>query len=101
MSSEQYEWSEWLDFDKTHVDSAPESAGVYLIHASMKVLRIGGGDSIRRSLQELLVDPCASKAKRFHYLLTESPEATVKQLLDEYKEKHQGKLPSCMDNQQI
>lgn len=98
MSEEQQQqWSEWLDFDGAHVDSVPEAAGVYLMHASMKVMRIGGSDNVKKSLQELLADPCANKAKRFHYMLTQSHASVAEQLLKDYKEKHQGKLPACME----
>lgn len=101
MSGEEgrHEWSEWLDFDREHVDSVPETAGVYLMHASMKVMRIGGSDNIRKSLQELLADPCASKAKRFHYMLTQSHASVAGQLLQDYREKHQGKPPACMEQE--
>jgi hypothetical protein len=91
------EWSEWLDFDRAHVDSVPEAAGVYLMHASMKVMRIGGSGNVRKSLQELLSDLCTSKAKRFHYMLTQSYSSAAEGLLQDYKEKHQGKLPACME----
>jgi excinuclease UvrABC nuclease subunit len=91
------EWSEWLDFDKAHVDSVPEAAGVYLMHASMKVMHIGGSENIRKSLQQLLTDPCASKAKRFHYMQTSSYASVAEELLRDFKEKHQGKSPSCME----
>ncbi|HVX03169.1 MAG TPA: hypothetical protein VHA09_08450 [Nitrososphaera sp.] len=94
---QQQEWSEWLDFDKEHVDSVPEAAGVYLMHASMKVMHIGGCKNIKKSLQGLLADPCASKAKRFHYMLTESYAPEAERLLQDYREKHQGKLPFCME----
>ena len=91
------EWSEWLDFDKAHVDSVPEAAGVYLMHAGMKVMHIGGSENIRKTLQNLLTDPCAGKAKRFHYMQTQNHTSVADELLRDYKEKHQGKLPSCME----
>ncbi len=91
------EWSEWLDFDRAHVDSVPEAAGVYLMHAGMKVMYIGESKNIRKSLQKLLTDPCTSKAKRFHYMLTLAHTSVAEELLRDYKEKHQGKLPLCME----
>jgi hypothetical protein len=91
------QWSEWLDFDRAHVESVPEAAGVYLMHASMKVMRIDGSDDIRKSLLGLLADPCASKAKRFHYMLTQSHASVKEQLLKDYMDKHQGKMPVCME----
>ncbi len=91
------EWSEWLDFDRARVESVPEVAGVYLMHASMKVMHIGASDNIRKSLLELLSDPCASKAKRFHYILTQSHASVKERLLKDYMDKHQGRMPVCME----
>jgi hypothetical protein len=90
-------WSEWLDFDGAGVGQVPEAAGVYLMHASMKVMHIGGSPNMRKSLLELLSDPCASKAKRFHYMPSESYTETKEQLLKDYMDKHAGKMPSCME----
>jgi hypothetical protein len=92
------EWSDWLDFDRPHVEAAPESPGVFVMHASMKVLYIGGGPSIRAGLIERLWDECTGKAKRFKYMLSESPEGAAQALLKDFAEKHQGKLPLCNDN---
>lgn len=89
-------WSEWLDFDKASVDKVPEEAGVFLMHASMKIHYIGGSDNMRKSLAELLGDPCASKSKRFHYMRTTSFEVEKEKLVKDYADKHQGELPLCM-----
>ena len=95
MSKE--EWSQWLDFDKARVEGVPESSGVCVMHASMKVLYIGGSENIRQTLLECLSDPCAGKAKRFRYMVTPSYGQVKEQLLKEYAEKHAGKMPLCMD----
>lgn len=92
------EWSQWLDFDKLNVESTPESPGVFVMHASMKVLYIGGHQNIRRGLIECLSNECSSQAKRFRYLLTQSPDSVRDGLMKEYVEKHQGKAPLCNDN---
>jgi len=89
-------WSEWLDFDRTNVEATPELPGVYAMHTAMKVLYIGGATNLRQSLLELLSHPCVNKAKRFHYMLTPSPDAIRDNLLKEYHQKH-GKLPQCME----
>ena len=91
------EWSEWLDFDRASVDSVPESPGVCMMHASMKVMYIGGSANIRQTLLECLSDQCTSKAKRFHYLLTPSYDQMKEQMLKEYADKHGGNLPLCME----
>jgi hypothetical protein len=92
------EWSQWLNFDKANIDSVPESAGVFVMHASMKMLFIGGSRNIRLGLIERLSNECCSKAKRFRYVLTPSPDDVRTSLLKDYAEKHQGNLPLCNDN---
>jgi hypothetical protein len=94
---EELNWSEWLDFDKSTVENIPEEDGVYKMHASMKILYIGGNtQNIRQSLFDCLSDPCISKATRFSYALTDSADKVKEQLLNEYRSKHKGKLPTCM-----
>jgi excinuclease UvrABC nuclease subunit len=90
-------WSEWLDFNKSTIETIPESPGLYKMHASMKILYIGNStQNIKKSLIDCLSDPCVSKAKRFSYALTESSDKVKEQLLNEYRNKHNGKLPECM-----
>jgi hypothetical protein len=90
-------WSQWLDFDGPTIESAPEAAGVFVMHANMKVLYIGGNVNIRQGLKSRLADECCSKAKRFRYKLTPSPDSVRQELLKEYMEKHGGKTPLCSD----
>jgi hypothetical protein len=92
MSSE---WSQWLDFDRPNVDAVPESSGVCVMHASMKILYIGGSNNIRQELMGKLSDPCTSKAKRFRYIATPDFESVREQQVKEYTSKH-GKMPPCM-----
>lgn len=90
------EWSQWLDFNRVNIETVPESPGVWVMHASMKILYIGGGHNIRQELLGRLLDPCASKAKRFHYIVTPEFERVKDQQVKEYVSKH-GKLPVCME----
>lgn len=90
-------WSEWLDFDKSSINNIPECAGVFGMHAAMKILFIGSTQNLRNTLLESLSTPCLDKAKRFRYMITESPEVIKEQILREYIEKHDGKLPLCME----
>ncbi len=89
------EWSQWLDYNSQTVESLPESAGAFVMHASMKVLYIGSSDNIRTALRDRLADECCSKSKRFKYLLVPSHEAARTTLLDDFASKHQGQLPPC------
>ncbi|HEX9678289.1 hypothetical protein [Nitrososphaera sp.] len=90
-------WSEWLDFDRAGVDKVPEEAGVFMMHTSMKVHFIGGSNNMRKSLAELLGEPCARNAKRFHYMPTASYGAEKDKMIKEYADNHQGRLPLCME----
>jgi hypothetical protein len=98
---EELIWSEWLNFDKSTVENIPEEAGIYKMHASMKILYIGSNSqNIRQSLLDCLSDPCVSKATRFSYALTESADMVKRIILNEYRNKHNTKLPACMEEEQ-
>jgi hypothetical protein len=101
IDEEALNWSPWLDFDKPTIVTIPQTQGVYKMHASMKILYIGSANqNLRQSLLDCLSDPCISKARRFSYAITEEKSAADKvreQLLNEYRSKHNGKLPACME----
>jgi len=92
------EWSQWLDFDRANVEAVPESPGVCVMHASMKILYIGASPNIRQELMGRLSDSCTAKAKRFRYVVTPTFESVKEQQVKEYVNKH-GKLPPCMEEQ--
>jgi hypothetical protein len=94
---EALDWSPWLDFDRDNIANIAESEGVYKIHADMKIVFIGSGQDLRESMLGCLSDPCISKAKRFSYAIIESADKVKEQLLNEYRNKHSGKLPTCME----
>jgi hypothetical protein len=98
LASDDIKWSEWFTFDKENVAKVPQKAGVFRMHASMKILYIGSSNDIQKGLSEALEAPCTSQALRFCYFETQSHQKIRAQLLDEYKEKHDGKLPLCMEN---
>lgn len=89
-------WSSWMDFDRTNIEAVPELPGVYMMHAAMKILYIGGAENLKQNLLKCLSDPCISKAKRFRYMATQSLESVKEKLLNEYLKKH-GRLPQCME----
>jgi hypothetical protein len=95
---EALNWSPWLNFDKDSIVNIAESEGVYKIHAGMKILFIGSGQNLRESMLGCLSDPCISKAKRFSYAIIESADEVKEQLLNEYRNKHNGRLPLCMES---
>jgi hypothetical protein len=91
------DWSAWLDFDIDNIATIAESEGVYKIHAGMKILFIGSSQNLRESMRGSLSDPCMSKARRFSYAIIESADKVKEQLLKEYRNKHGGRLPICME----
>lgn len=96
-NTQSLDWSSWLDFNLTSTEEIPESEGVYKLHASMKILFIGSSKNLRQSLMEDLKNPCINKNSRFSYAITETSSKIKEHLLDEYRNKHDGKLPSCME----
>jgi len=94
---EANDWSPWLDFNQSTAAAIPKLPGVYKMHTSMKILYIGSAQNLRQSLLECISDPCIKKAKRFSYLVTNSADKVKEQLMKEYQEKHDNKLPICME----
>jgi hypothetical protein len=92
------DWSSWLNFDKETITKIPELEGVYKMHASMKIHFIGSSHNLRKSLLESLSDSCLNKATRFSYTITQSSEKIQERLLNEYRMKHSGGLPLCMES---
>ena len=96
---ENLNWSAWLDFNKDTIVNVPESEGVYKMHASMKILYIGNSNNLRQSLLESLTNACLNKGlTRFSYVITESSDKLKDFLLNEYRNRHDGKLPKCMES---
>ncbi|MEM3063827.1 MAG: hypothetical protein QW177_00480 [Candidatus Nitrosotenuis sp.] len=89
-------WSEWLDFNSEVASKLPESPGIYMMHAAMKILYIGGTTNLKKSITDALTTSCICDSKRFRYFATTKYDELSKNLLSEYKEKHGGDLPKCM-----
>ena len=92
------DWSPWLDFNRDAISQIAELEGVFKMHSEMKILFMGSGQNLRNSLLDCLSNPCVSKAKRFSYAFSHSSERIVDELLLEYRNKHGGRLPNCMES---
>ena len=90
-------WSPWLDFDRDNISNVSQSEGVFKMHAGMKILFMGSSQNLKKTLLECLSNPCIDKAKRFSYAVTRSSNEIKEDLLNEYRNNHDGKLPSCME----
>jgi len=89
-------WSEWFEFDKEKISVVPETPGIFRMHAAMKIFHIGNTENLRKELSEKLVAPCTSEATRFCYMETQDHEKLKDILLTDYQNRHEGKLPKCM-----
>ena len=89
-------WSDWLDFNGDTISKIPQTAGIYMMHASMKILFIGGSENIKNSIQDKEEEQCISKATRVRYMQTSSYEKLAEDLIKDYQDRHEGKLPQCM-----
>lgn len=96
MLNNENAWSDWLDYNEVTISKIPQSAGVYMMHASMKILFIGGSENIKISIQDKNGEPCISRATRVRYMQTVSYEQITDDLIKDYQDRHEGKLPQCM-----
>ena len=96
---ETLEWSPWLDFNRDNITKISELEGVYRMHEGMKILFVGSSQNLRESLLGCLSDPCTGKAKRFSYAVTQPADKAKEHLLNEYRNKHNGRLPICMQQE--
>jgi len=91
------DWSDWLDFSQETFEKIPELPGVFMMHAAMKVLFIGGSNNMKKSIGEIAPEECVSKATRVRYRKEESFEKVKHELILDFKKRHEGRLPSCMN----
>ena len=93
---QQVEWSEWLDLNQDMISQVPESSGVFMMHAAMKILYIGGSENIRKTI-EGISEKGISNAIRFRYQKEKDFEKIKNELIADYKKRHEGKAPECMN----
>jgi len=93
---QQTEWSEWLDFNQDIISKTPETPGVFMMHADTKILHIGGSENMRKTI-ESISEKCVLDATRFRYGEEKDFEKRKNELITDYKKRHEGKLPKCMN----
>lgn len=94
--NQQIEWSEWADFNQDEVSKTPETPGVFMMHAGMRILYIGGSENMRKSI-ESISEKCVLDATRFRYSEEQDFEERKNELISGYKKRHEGKTPECMN----
>jgi len=96
MSSSELNWSEWFEFNQENISKVPSLGGVFRMHQNMKMMYIGNSDNIQKRLSQLLVEVCICDSKRFCFIESSNHEQIKEQVLNDYKNRHEGKLPKCM-----
>ena len=91
------DWSDWLDFSQETFEIIPKSPGVFMMHAAMKILFIGGSNNMKKTIEEISSEECISKSTRVRYRKEESFEKVKQELIVDFKKRHKGYLPSCMN----
>lgn len=67
-----------------------------MMHAGMKILHIGGSNNMRKAITSIS-ERCVLDATRFRYSKEKDFEKRKKELITDYKKRHEGKLPECMN----
>lgn len=97
ISGDFYEWKE------SNVKKIAEKSGVYGLFESMKeesLIYIGSSSNLRERFihyweTNFSEDPCKRTTKYYKREFTGSYEQREKELLEQYKSEHDGKLPKC------
>jgi hypothetical protein len=94
------EWSKWFDFNPETISSVvPEDSGLFKVHAGMKILYIGIAQNLRTTLLDSILNPCIGKGQRFSYVVNHGSLENLKtEFLKDYALRHNGSLPSCMED---
>ena len=96
MQNNEHQWSEWIDFGEQTLSIIPSGPGVFMMHSSMKILFIEGTGDIKKSIEEKKTHPCITNTTRLRYMKTPHYEKIEKGLITDYKNRHEGKIPLCM-----
>lgn len=96
MQNNEHQWSEWLDFSEQTLLAIPHVSGVYMMHSTMKILFIEGTDNIKKAIEEKQTHPCITNTTRLRYIQTPNYEKIARDLITDYKNRHEGKIPLCM-----
>ena len=91
------DWSDWVDYNQDTLSKTPETSGVYMMHGNMEILFIGGSKNIKKSIEETTSKKCSSRASRFRYKIEDDYEKISKKLISDFKKRHEGKYPECMN----
>ncbi|MCW3985074.1 MAG: hypothetical protein NWE91_01500 [Candidatus Bathyarchaeota archaeon] len=97
INGDFYEWKE------SNAKKIPEKSGVYGLFESKteeSLIYIGSTSNLRERFThywetEFSEDPCKKTTKWYKREITNSYKEREKELLEQYKKEHDGKLPKC------
>lgn len=97
LAGDFYEWKE------SNAKGIAEKAGVYGLYETMSedgLIYIGSSSNLRERFTHywntnFSEDPCKQTTKYYKREFTDSYEEKEKELLEQYKDEHDGKLPKC------
>ena len=90
-------WSEWLDNTEEMLLEIPEKPGIFMMHAAMKILFIGGSENMKKSITGALEKKCVSHATRIRFREEANFDQIRDELITDYKKRHEGNIPQCMN----
>ena len=90
-------WSDWRDNNQEVLSKIPEKPGVYMMHADIKILFIGGSQNMKKSITEALEKKCVSKATRIRFREEGNFGEIKNKLITDYRKRHEGNIPQCMN----
>ena len=89
-------WSDWRDFDQETFANIPEVPGVYMMHAAMEILFIGGSENLKKSIQNTS-EKYLKRETRLRYREEINFQNIKEKLVKDYQKRHEGNLPEFMN----
>ena len=96
MINNQNTWSNWLDFKRNVLLDIPQTEGVFMMHAAMKILFIEGTANLKKSIEEKFNHPGITDNARLRFMNTSSYEKIAEELIKDYRIRHNGNSPLYM-----
>lgn len=96
MQYKENSWSDWTDFNEDNISEIPQKAGVFMMHSAMQILCIEGTKNIKNTITGKFLQRYTSDNTRLRYMITEDFERISENMIRDYKNRHEGNLPLCM-----
>ena len=90
------------NFGEVNIDKAPAEHGVYVLYGGSPIIYIGQASGEDVTIQSRLQShhrgdegPCSKRATTYRREVTAATDVREHELIEEYKEQHNGTLPPC------